>query len=45
MLSALDVEKRAGELLVQSFHLFDDGLTVIKTQGIIEVLKAPGARK
>ena len=45
VLSALDIERRANELLVQSFHLFDDGLTVIKTQGIIEVLKAPGSRK
>ena len=43
-LAALDIERRANELLVQSFHLFDDGLTVIKTQGIIEVLKKPGKR-
>ena len=38
-LSALDIERRANELLVQSFHLFDDTLSVIKTQGIIEVIK------
>ena len=38
-LSALDVERRANELLVQSFHLFDDTGMVIKTQGIIEVMK------
>ena len=44
-LSALDIERRANELLVQSFHLFDDGLTVIKTQGIIEVLKKPGGKR
>lgn len=40
-LSALDIERRANELLVQSFHLFDDSMMVIKTQGIIEVLKKP----
>jgi hypothetical protein len=38
-LSALDIERRANELLVQSFHLFHDTATVIKTQGIIEVVK------
>jgi Protein of unknown function DUF2617 len=38
-LSVLDVERRSHELLIQSFHLFDDSLTVIKTQGIFEVLK------
>lgn len=38
-ISALDIERRANELLVQSFHLFDDTLTVIKTQGIIELRK------
>jgi hypothetical protein len=40
-LSALDIERRANELHVQSFHLFDDSMMVIKTQGIIEVLKKP----
>ena len=40
-LSALDIERRANELLVQSFHLFDDSMMVIKTQGIIEVKKKP----
>ena len=43
-LSALDIERRANELLVQSFHLFDDSMMVIKTQGIIEVMKKPAAR-
>ena len=38
-LSALDIERRANELLVQSFHLFHDTSTVIKTQGIIEVTR------
>ena len=45
LMSVLDIERRANELLVQSFHLFDDTLTVIKTQGIIEVLKTPVVRK
>lgn len=38
-LSVLDVECRSHELLVQSFHLFDENCTVIKTQGIFEVVK------
>lgn len=38
-LSVLDVERRSNELLVQSFHLFDDNLMVIKTQSILEVVK------
>ena len=37
--SVLDIERRSHELLVQSFHLFDDSQMVIKTQSIIEVLK------
>ena len=37
----LDVERRAGELLVQSYHLFDDNRTVVKTQGIIEITRRP----
>lgn len=40
-LGALDVERRANELLVQSFHLFDEFQMVVKTQGIIEVLRTP----
>jgi hypothetical protein len=39
MLGVLDIERRSHELLVQSFHLFDDNLMVIKTQGIFEVTK------
>ena len=38
-LSVLDIERRSHELLVQSFHLFDENLMVIKTQGIFEVAK------
>jgi hypothetical protein len=38
-LSVLDIERRSHELLVQSFHLFDDNQMVIKTQSIIEVIK------
>ena len=38
-LGVLDIERRSHELLVQSFHLFDDALLVIKTQAIIEVSK------
>ena len=38
-LSVLDIERRSHELLVQSFHLFDDTLMVLKTQAIIEVSK------
>lgn len=40
ILSVLDVEKRSHELLVQSFHLFDENNLVIKTQTIFEVVKA-----
>lgn len=39
-LSVLDIERRSDELLVQSFHLFDDNQMVIKTQAIIEVIKS-----
>lgn len=39
ILSVLDVECRSHELLVQSFHLFDESFMVIKTQGIFEVPK------
>jgi Protein of unknown function DUF2617 len=39
VLSVLDIECRSHELLVQSFHLFDDSLLVVKTQGIFEVSK------
>jgi hypothetical protein len=39
-LSVLDIERRSNELLVQSFHLFDESQMVIKTQAIIEVVKA-----
>jgi hypothetical protein len=38
-LSVLDIERRSHELLVQSFHLFDETQMVIKTQGIFEVVK------
>jgi hypothetical protein len=38
-LSVLDIERRSHELLVQSFHLFDENQLVIKTQAIIEVIK------
>jgi hypothetical protein len=38
-LSVLDIERRSHELLVQSFHFFDESLTVIKTQGIIEATR------
>jgi hypothetical protein len=37
VLSVLDVECRSHELLVQSFHLFDENFMVVKTQGIFEV--------
>ncbi|MEM6560103.1 MAG: DUF2617 family protein [Planctomycetota bacterium] len=37
--SVLDVERRANELHVHSFHLFEDGYTVVKTQAFMEVLK------
>ena len=39
VLSVLDIERRSHELLVQSFHLFDENQMVIKTQAIIEVVK------
>ena len=38
-LSVLDIERRSHELLVQSFHLFDESQMVMKTQAIIEVVK------
>ncbi|MEM1011889.1 MAG: DUF2617 family protein [Planctomycetota bacterium] len=38
-LGALDIERRAGELLVQSFHLFDEFQMVVKTQAIMEVIR------
>ena len=38
-LSVLDIERRSHELLVQSFHLFDESQMVIKTQAIIEAVK------
>ena len=38
-LSVLDIERRSHELLVQSFHLFDENQMVMKTQAIIEVVK------
>lgn len=38
-LSVLDIERRSHELLVQSFHLFDESQMVMKTQAILEVIK------
>lgn len=38
-LHVLDIERRSHELLVQSFHLFDENQMVVKTQGILEVIK------
>lgn len=38
-LSVLDIERRSHELLVQSFHLFDENQMVIKTQAIFEVVR------
>ncbi|MDW8261099.1 MAG: DUF2617 family protein [Phycisphaerales bacterium] len=38
-LHVLDIERRSHELLVQSFHLFDENQMVVKTQGILEVVK------
>lgn len=38
-LSVVDFECRSHELLVQSFHFFDENYVVIKTQGIFEVIK------
>ena len=40
-LSVLDIERRSHELLVQSFHLFDETQMVMKTQAIIETSKIP----
>ena len=37
--ASLDIERRSHELLVQSFHLFDENQMVIKTQAIIEVVR------
>ena len=37
-MSVMDIERCSDELRVQSFHLFDDNLMVIKTQAIIEVI-------
>jgi hypothetical protein len=39
-LSVLDIERRSHELLVQSFHLFDENQMVIMTKAIIEVVKS-----
>jgi hypothetical protein len=44
-LGVLDIERRANELLVQSFHLFDEFGIVVKTQGIIEVMKPASVKK
>jgi hypothetical protein len=41
-LSVLDIERRSHELLVQSFHLFDETQMVIKTQSIMEVIRGVG---
>lgn len=38
-LSVLDIERRSHELLVQSFHLFDENQMVIKTQAILEIAR------
>jgi len=38
-LSVLDIERRSHELLIQSFHLFDELQLVVKTQGIFEVAR------
>lgn len=38
-LSVLDIERRSDELVVHSFHLFDEPQLVVKTQGIFEVVK------
>ena len=38
-LGVLDIERRSHELLVQSFHLFDEAQLVVKTQGIFEVAR------
>lgn len=39
-LSVLDIERRSHELVVHSFHLFDETQMVIKTQAIFEVVRA-----
>jgi len=38
-LHVLDVECRSHELLVQSFHLFDENQMVVKTQTIFEAIR------
>ena len=38
-LGVLDIARRSHELLVQSFHLFDENQMVIKTQAIVEVVR------
>jgi hypothetical protein len=39
-LSVLDIERQSDQLIVHSFHLFDETQMVIKTQAIIEVIKS-----
>ena len=39
-LHVLDIERQSNELIVHSFHLFDENQMVIKTQAIIEVVKS-----
>jgi Protein of unknown function DUF2617 len=38
-LHVLDIERQSNELIVHSFHLFDENQMVIKTQAIIEAVK------
>jgi len=38
-LSVLDIERQSNELIVHSFHLFDENQMVIKTQAIISAIK------
>jgi hypothetical protein len=38
-LSVLDIERQSDQLIIHSFHLFDENQMVVKTQGIIEVIK------
>lgn len=38
-ISVLDIERRSHELLIQSFHLFDELQLVVKTQGIFEATR------
>jgi hypothetical protein len=38
-LSVLDIERQSSELIVHSFHLFDENQMVMKTQAIISVAK------